>query len=172
MFFAPASYAAAAAASAAPNAASTANSSARNSFVIIFLLQQILNCLREFQIFRAVGFVGFMTERRQLVILARRAAAFFLKVGRQQAVGPQFAQDRIDGSIGNWNVPGEIFGDLVAVAIPLFQQREHAKLQHPLFVLRVHDFPSFLLNTTTLHLVVENLSIPFDIKIRFSNRRI
>ena len=119
-------------------AAAFASRVINSCFFIVCILQQVSDRLCKVQIFRTVVLIRFPSKLRELVIFARRPAAFLLQIGREQSVRLQLPQDRIDRAIRNVNVLGEEIGDLIAIAVALVQQRQHAQLQHALFILRVH----------------------------------
>jgi hypothetical protein len=73
-----------------------------------------------------------MAGARQLVVLARRPAARFLEVGLDQAVGLHAPHQGIDRAFTHADVLRQAAGDVVGVAVPLRQHRQHAQVEHAL----------------------------------------
>ena len=65
-----------------------------------------------------------------LVIFARRAAAGFLQIGRDQPVILHPAHQGIDGAFAHAHRLGHAAGDVIGVVVAFGEQRQHAHLQH------------------------------------------
>lgn len=85
--------------------------------MIVILLQKLPDGLGKTQVLRPVHVVYILTQLRQLIVFAGRAAAGLLQIGGHQTVGLRLAQQGVHRAVCDVNVLGEIVGYLVAVAV-------------------------------------------------------